>query len=49
MNNNELSYLQQSLFAFLQLAALEEGPGQIEHNFSVLVLIELSEAVFILQ
>jgi hypothetical protein len=42
-------YLQQSLLALLQLAALEEGAGQVEHNLSVLVLIELSEAVLILQ
>lgn len=45
----QFCYLQQSLLALLQLATLEEGTGQVEHNFSVLVLIELSEAVLILQ
>ena len=41
--------LHQSLLALLQLATLDEGPGQVEHDFSVLVLIELPEAVLILQ
>lgn len=41
-------YLQQHLFALLELAAFEERSGQVQQHLCVLILVELLQAVLVL-